>query len=240
MNVTMPWNPSTDAAVNGVSSKLDKIRQTLGEQAEGLADVAAQYSSDAGSQASKIADEAGAAVADAAKDPIGSLSGMIQSLVDSISAFIASLTESGRQTATDLGHDAQAAAGELRKVRITTEPKKTGPDFMPGITLLGGFGAGIALMYFFDPEEGERRRTLLRDQLMKLTRQTGNTLQGRAAEARKSLEGVMASGQAATNEASESWDHVADSATSELADPSTTDTWGEQPEATDIERIEIR
>lgn len=33
-----------------------------------------------------------------------------------------------------------------------------------GMALLGGFGCGAALMYFFDPDRGRRRRSLVRDQ----------------------------------------------------------------------------
>jgi hypothetical protein len=261
MNLTTPWKSSADHAANGVSAKLDEIRQSLSAHAEHLADVAANYGSDAGSQASRLADDAAAqarkvahetsaVAADVARDPVGSAGGFVQSLLDAIGALFGSLTATGRKTAADLGHDAQAAAAELRKVRITTEPKKTGPDFMPGITLLGGFGAGIALMYFFDPEQGKRRRALLRDQVVKWTRVTSETVSGKtkdlsnraagaAIEARKSVQGVMSPAPDTIDTDTQPWETVAAEPTAfGSADPSSTDTWGEQPQPTGS-RIDI-
>src|SRR5438309_8583417 len=37
-----------------------------------------------------------------------------------------------------------------------------------GLSLLGGIGLGAGLMYFLDPQQGRRRRALVRDQLASL------------------------------------------------------------------------
>src|SRR5437763_8489304 len=37
-----------------------------------------------------------------------------------------------------------------------------------GLSLLGGIGLGAGLMYFLDPQQGRRRRGLVRDQLTSL------------------------------------------------------------------------
>jgi hypothetical protein len=260
MNLTAPWKASTDTPVNGVSAKLEQIRSSISEQADSLSDVASSYGSEAGSQAGKIAAEAALqarkiaaettdVAADVVRDPVGSASGFFQSLFDAVASFITALTATGRKTAAELGQDAQAAASELRKVRITTEPKKTGPDFMPGIALLGGFGAGVALMYFFDPERGKGRRNMLRDRMLKLTRVTQETVQGKtkdlsnraqgaAIEARKSLKGVMAGDQTNDSEL-QGWTGEANQPSGYAsADPSTTDTWGEQPQPSESDRNE--
>jgi hypothetical protein len=261
MKLTMPWKASDDTPVNGVTAKLDEIRESLSEQAETLANVAANYSADAGKKASEVADEASTQVLRVAKetgdnasvvarDWMGSLSGVIESVLATLAALFGSIAASGRRTAADLGQDAQAAASELRKVRITTEPKKTGPDFMPGIALLGGFGAGVALMYFFDPEQGNRRRALLRDQAVKWTRVTRETASGKAKdlrnramgaahETRKAVEGIQ-SEQAADAE-TQSWQPVGVGPASGIGstDPSATDTWGEQPQPSNGSRVGI-
>jgi hypothetical protein len=141
--------------------------------------------------------------------------------------------DNAQSVAKDLGQNAQSLAKDLRNVRITTEPKKTGPDFAPGVTLLAGFGAGIALMYFLDPERGRARRNLLRDKLMSWSRKASETAsgtvrdlsnraQGAASEANAQLRGQMASNADPSSE-TQSWP-------SADLDGSTTDTWGTQPE----------
>lgn len=62
---------------------------------------------------------------------------------------------------------------------------------MSGVTLLGGFSAGIALMYFLDPEQGKRRRALFRDQLNKWLRIGSRTAAGTARNLRNRSAGVL-------------------------------------------------
>ena len=52
----------------------------------------------------------------------------------------------------------------------TSAPEPTRPSMKPGLALLGGIAAGTALMYLLDPEEGQRRRGLIRDKAMEWTR----------------------------------------------------------------------
>jgi hypothetical protein len=288
MNLTMPWKAQNDARVNGVGGKLDDVRRTLSHEAEHLAHVAAKYGREATSQAARLADD----VADqaskvardastASRDSAGSATGVAQSLLKNAAEIGSALAVTGRRTAAEVTQDAKAVADDLKKVRITTEPRKTGPDFMPGITLLGGFGAGIALMYFLDPEQGRRRRVMLRDRLTKWTRIAGETFSGRAKDlsnravgAAHEMRKTAAGGTVATTDqpivaASPAWEPSygtapttepaaeptivdgspwgsADPSTTVTApttvggspwgstgstDPSTTDTWGEQPQA---------
>jgi hypothetical protein len=97
----------------------------------------------------------------------------------------------GRKRAETLSRDVQSLGQDLRRVRLTTEPLRTAPDYMPGIYLLGGFGAGIALMYFLDPDRGRRRRALLRDQFSKWTRIGRETASGRAKDLRNRAAGAV-------------------------------------------------
>ena len=51
---------------------------------------------------------------------------------------------------------------------------------MKGIfALLSGLGVGAALMYFYDPKEGNRRRALVADKANSLNRQAQEAMQGR-------------------------------------------------------------
>jgi hypothetical protein len=46
--------------------------------------------------------------------------------------------------------------------------------------LLWGAALGAGLAYFFDPNQGNRRRALLRDKATKYFNRTGDTLEGKA------------------------------------------------------------
>lgn len=253
MSVTMPWTASDDTPVNGVANKIDEVRHALSKEAEHLTEMAAKYgrdagahasdiaddaakqasklAKDAGKQASKIAKDTNAKAQDLAADPAKQAGGWIDGLLKAIAALGTAFALSGKKAADDLNANAKSVADDLGKLRLTTEPKKTGPDFTPGITLLAGFGAGIALMYFLDPEKGRERRDMVRDRLMSLTkpRPTNNDW---------------------ASEETQAWQTEADNAleTSDYSsttgfgstDPSTTDTWGTQPQTTGSTEIDIR
>jgi hypothetical protein len=277
MNVTVPWKASTENPVNGVTSKLDDVRRALSQEAEHLAQVAAQFGRDASAHASDLADDAAnqsrklaadtsAHASTIARDPVGTASGFAQTLMKTAADVGSAIALSGRKAVDDASYNAQSVARDLKNVRITTEPQKSGPNFAAGVTLLAGFGGGLALMYFLDPERGRRRRAMLRDQLMKWTRVTrevatgkakdlGNRAQGLAYETTKAVQGV-AGGTANPDADTGTWettsadtgyiDHGALASGSNGGtqgsyggDPSTTDTWGEQPQPSSSERIEI-
>jgi hypothetical protein len=63
---------------------------------------------------------------------------------------------------------------------------------MKGIfALLGGLGAGAALMYLYDPKEGDRRRALIRDKALSLNRQAQEAIQGRAEDLGNRARGML-------------------------------------------------
>ncbi|HSH21069.1 MAG TPA: hypothetical protein VK992_00450 [Candidatus Caenarcaniphilales bacterium] len=100
------------------------------------------------------------------------------------------LTASGESNLRSLGTDLREVGRDVRSLRITRQ-KKQRPNVMPGIGLLAGLGAGLAAMFFFDPEQGRRRRALLRDQLFKWSRMTSDTISGRAQDLRNRGVGVV-------------------------------------------------
>jgi hypothetical protein len=63
---------------------------------------------------------------------------------------------------------------------------------MKGIlALLTGLGAGAAIMYLFDPQDGNRRRALIRDKAVKLNRQTREAVEGTAQDLSNRAKGVV-------------------------------------------------
>jgi gas vesicle protein len=67
--------------------------------------------------------------------------------------------------------------------------------------LLAGVGIGAAAMYLLDPEEGRRRRALLRDQLMKAQRVTSEAMETRSRDMANRASGVAAETRAAAKRA---------------------------------------
>jgi hypothetical protein len=200
--VTVPWKASGGSPVNGVAAKIDEVRQSLSKEAERLAQMADDYSQQARENAAVVAQDASDQAKVAANVQMTRASGWANDLIKAAASLGTAIALSGRKTAQDLGDTAQVKAKDLRNLRITTDPKKTGPDFTPGITLLAGFGVGIALMYYLDPEHGKARRNLLRDKVMSWSRKAaltakgtaidmGNRAQGAIQETRSQIKGQM-------------------------------------------------
>ena len=235
MNLTMPW---TNTKTDQLTRTLDGVRRALADEAEHIAKVAAEIGRETNQQATKLGQDAGEQAATAAAGLTGSASMLAQRLLRGASQLGNQIASSGRKSMRDLGHDVQSLGDELKHVRVTTEPRHSRPDLMPGIALLGGFGAGIALMYFLDPEQGTRRRALLRDQVTKWTRIGRETAEGKAKDIRNRTMGVMHEARKAVGVpvgvgAEESGPPTGNGY--ENADPSTTDTWGTQPAESRVE-----
>ena len=63
---------------------------------------------------------------------------------------------------------------------------------MREITLiLGAAGLGAAVMYLLDPDRGRRRRALIRDQAVKLNRQTREAVSGRVEDLSNRAKGML-------------------------------------------------
>ncbi len=225
MNLTMRFKAPTDISVGGVSAKWDEMRRALSQEADHLSAVAAQLSREASSRTAG----ATAPVVDAAGARVRHANGSLAELVKAAAGIGTALALSGRKTAQGANHNALALAKDLRHVRLTTEPKQAKADFMPGISLLAGFGAGVALMYFLDPERGQARRKVLRDRLTAWTRRASAAAQ----EKRDQIQGQMLPETEAQLEPlrwADDGGTAAETSTSPGVDGSATDTWGEQPQ----------
>lgn len=58
-------------------------------------------------------------------------------------------------------------------------------------TLLGGIGVGAALMYFYDPQKGNRRRALIRDKAVGLTNDAKEAISGKAEDLSNRAKGLI-------------------------------------------------
>jgi len=63
---------------------------------------------------------------------------------------------------------------------------------MKGIlAIMSGLGVGAALMYLFDPEEGNRRRTMLRDKAMSMSNKAQGAMSGRVQDLSNRAKGLL-------------------------------------------------
>jgi hypothetical protein len=202
MNVTMPWNAQKPAK-NGWSAPIEDMKQQIGQQVDHLVQVASQVSRDAAAQAATVTSDVSSQAATAARDLGGQattvardLGGQALKATQGAGAQAAAVAKDVPGGATSLLQQIFNGAAQLgreaRAVRITREPpqQQKGPDVVPGIALLAGVGGGLALMYFFDPGEGRRRRALLRDQFNKWLRIGREKAAGRAVDMRNRTAGL--------------------------------------------------
>lgn len=107
------------------------------------------------------------------------------------------------ETLRHLRADAASTVDDLRSIRIVRE-KRRGLDLKPGIALLAGASAGVAAMFFLDPERGHRRRMLFIDQVRHYSRLSSEWLGSTTRDLRNRSEGWAAEARRAANSAAES------------------------------------
>jgi hypothetical protein len=93
------------------------------------------------------------------------------------------------ETIDTVGERIGSLGRDVRSLRITRKPEPNTAG-TAGLALLGGLGTGMALMFFFDPEQGRRRRALLRDKLVRWTNVLTRMLRGRAADLQNRTAGL--------------------------------------------------
>jgi hypothetical protein len=191
MNFQMPWNANKPS--DRWAATIDDLKRQIGQQQERLSRLASDVGKDLAAQASQVSQETGSQVSSAARD-LGSQAARATGEAKAQATVAArELPIAAGLLAQQALRGAQQIGRELRQVRITREPprQQRGPDVMPGVALLAGVGSGLAIMYFFDPNEGRRRRALLRDQISKWTRIGREQVYGKAKDVQNRAVGVM-------------------------------------------------
>ncbi len=191
--VDLPWARQKTASVDipnvqlpqvDLATKVEDTRRAVSDGADQISATAQDLGREAaniGREAMKIGRDAASAGRQAARK--GQL-----------------LAATSGETLGKLRSDAAATMDDLRSIRIVRD-RPRGPDLKPGVAILAGASAGVAAMFFLDPEQGRRRRVLFIDQLRKwirlaierfegTTRDLRNRSMGIAAEARKAAESM--------------------------------------------------
>lgn len=88
---------------------------------------------------------------------------------------------------------AQASAQRNARIRQTVRGYGTGLGAAnASLMLCLGMGLGAALMYFFDPDQGRRRRALMRDKCVSLSNQTADVFDKTSRDLRNRAQGLIA------------------------------------------------
>lgn len=59
------------------------------------------------------------------------------------------------------------------------------------LTILGGLGAGAALMYFMDPERGRTRRARMQDKMTGMSNDLQRSIEGKSQDLRNRAKGFL-------------------------------------------------
>jgi hypothetical protein len=192
MTFQMPWNRNKPS--DKLMASIDDIKRQIGVQVDKLSKLTSDVGRDISAQAAQVSQDTGAQVGSAARD-LGNQAARASeearaqaaSAAREVPVVAGALAQQALRGAAQLGRD-------LRQLRITKEPvvrQQRGPDLAPGLALLAGVGSGLAIMYFFDPNDGRRRRSLLRAQISKWTRIGRESAEGKAKDLRNRAVGVM-------------------------------------------------
>jgi hypothetical protein len=208
MRLTLPKFKATATKSNGIQGTVEDVRRMISEGAEQAAEQVANIAGQVSEEAAKLSHEAGRE---------GGKRG--QEATAQAGKLARDLAQGGQEGLRTLGKDLRDLSREVRTLRVTRQ--RPGPNMLPGIALIAGLGSGLAAMFFLDPEQGRRRRALLRDKLAKWTRIGRQTLSGRAEdlrnrsiglghEVRKAVSGADDNGYSAAEELDQSPDASAE------------------------------
>lgn len=90
--------------------------------------------------------------------------------------------------------------------------RKEDRNMNKALALLGGLGAGAALMFLFDPERGNRRRALIKDKAVSLNRRTQRAVTGKVEDLRNRTKGML-------HEAKSAFEHGREQSTEQQQQP---------------------
>ncbi len=88
---------------------------------------------------------------------------------------------------------AQHSLWSVLENNLRPEDERREEGILPILTLVIGLIGGAALMYLFDPERGERRRALIRDQVSSAVNDASDSLEGAAKDVSNRVQNVSTS-----------------------------------------------
>jgi hypothetical protein len=141
------------------------------------------------------------------------------------------MATTGEKALRRASNDAAATIEDLRSYQIVR--KRQGPDWRPGIALIAGASAGLAAMYFLDPEQGRRRRVMFMDQVHKYARISSEWLNDTTHDLRQRSEGLAIEARKAMQQARGEADYQAEHGVMDSPDVSdrlTATDWPNEPE----------
>ena len=181
MQFRMPKFEASQPKTNGLAGTMEDVRRKVSEGAEQAAEQVAHVAEQLGEKAGKLGQEYGRGAGKVGRE-------VSREVSEEAARLSKEWRAAGDQNLRNLGKDVRALTKDVRQLRVTRE--QPGPNIMPGIALLAGLGGGLAVMYFFDPEQGRRRRVLLQDQANKWMRISRERLSGRAEDLRNRTIGL--------------------------------------------------
>jgi hypothetical protein len=190
--VELPWArrsdrpqieiPNVDLPKVDLAARVEDTKRVVGDGAETITAVA----QDLGTQAAVIGREAVKIGKDAAKISR-----------DAARKGQKWASTSGR-TFGQLRSDAASTVDDLRSIRIV---RQRGPDWRPGAAMIVGAGAGIAAMFFLDPEHGRTRRIFVMEKAHKYARISNEWLDATARDLRNRSQGWALEARKMTDQA---------------------------------------
>ena len=165
---------------------------SLRQRAQHEMDKVGQAADDAGTQVSNIqlpSIDIGGTI-DSARRIIGDARKTLSESGDQIAHGAQQVAQGAQQTAQRVGQVGQDLRGRVDNVKAL-ELRRKRRDPWPGVALVMGVAGGVAAMFLFDPQDGKRRRALLRDKLGKWSRAASDTAHGRAKDLRNRSQGLI-------------------------------------------------
>ncbi len=154
MTVTMPWRAPEDTPINGAAEHLDELRRAVADEIDKAPETIAAITSDSAAGLSRFLDQ---------------LVRLIEGLAPAIAAAV---TRASR----DVADNADVITGNLRLRDDDAGSDSVGKLVLNIGAFVGGMTAGAALMWFFDPDSGLKRRRAARQAITSRTRKASEEL----------------------------------------------------------------
>jgi hypothetical protein len=205
MTFSMPWIGGRRSSTDNGKAVLADLSQKVSRAADQTVELASRQTDTLGKQAGMIGKQAGKVGEQAARlgQEAGRLGQQYGRQASSEAARLSrELAATGGAAAAGGATNLRALGDDLRSLRVVR--RSAARESIPGIALISGLAGGLAAMFFLDPEQGRRRRTMARDKLGKWLRLALRGASGRTVDLRNRAIGVAHEARSAVSGATES------------------------------------